>query len=217
MTSLVVLDIHQCLILSLTRLACFISAGVQVTQYDEQFVQLFTLTMHQLRAMLPVSTNIKEAYKQGSNDEQNFIQNLSLFLCTFLKEHGLLIEKKSDLNELLMEVCNLNCSVLVTARKRSLGQGNIFTPVCYSVHGGSTWAGTPHGRHTPLAGILPWAGTPRLAATHPWAGTPPPAGTPPAMHAGIRSTSGRYVSYWNAFLLKYRSTGCSACPSASKK
>ena len=62
--------------------------------------------MHQLRAMLPVSTNIKEAYKQGSNDEQNFIQNLSLFLCTFLKEHGLLIEKKPDLNELLMEVNN---------------------------------------------------------------------------------------------------------------
>ncbi len=77
---------------------------MQVTQYEEQFVQLFTLTMHQLRAMLPVTTNIKEAYKQGSNDEQNFIQNLSLFLCSFLKEHGLLIEKKNDLNELLMEV-----------------------------------------------------------------------------------------------------------------
>ena len=38
---------------------------------------------------------------------------------------------------------------LVTVRKRSLGQGNIFTPVCYSVQGGGTWAGTPHGRHTP--------------------------------------------------------------------
>ena len=24
----------------------------------------------------------------------------------------------------------------ITARKRSLGQGNIFTPVCHSVHGG---------------------------------------------------------------------------------
>ena len=46
----------------------------------------------------------------------------------------------------------------ITARKRSLGQGNIFAPVCYSVHRGpSTWAGTP------------WAGTPN----------PPPAGTPP--------------------------------------
>ena len=27
-------------------------------------------------------------------------------------------------------------STLVTARKRSLGQGNVFTPVCHSVHGG---------------------------------------------------------------------------------
>ena len=27
-------------------------------------------------------------------------------------------------------------SHLVTARKRSLGQGNIFTPVCHSVHRG---------------------------------------------------------------------------------
>ena len=26
---------------------------------------------------------------------------------------------------------------LITARKRSLGQGNIFTPVCHSVHRGA--------------------------------------------------------------------------------
>ena len=26
---------------------------------------------------------------------------------------------------------------MFTARKRSLGQGNIFTPVCHSVHGGA--------------------------------------------------------------------------------
>ena len=33
-----------------------------------------------------------------------------------------------------------NYAGLITARKRSLGQGNIFTPVCHSVHrgGGST-------------------------------------------------------------------------------
>ena len=34
---------------------------------------------------------------------------------------------------------------LVTARKRSLGQGNIFTPVCHSVHEGEYL-----GRYTPL-------------------------------------------------------------------
>ena len=32
----------------------------------------------------------------------------------------------------------LTVCVIFTARKRSLGQGNIFAPVCHSVHGGST-------------------------------------------------------------------------------
>ena len=57
-----------------------------------------------------------------------------------------------------------------------LGQGNVFTPVCHSVHGG----GLPH--------------------THPWTDTPRADSPPCAVHAGIRSTSGRYVSYWNAIL-----------------
>ena len=44
--------------------------------------------------MLPLTINIKDAYANGKDDEQKFIQNLSLFLCTFLKEHGQLVEKK---------------------------------------------------------------------------------------------------------------------------
>lgn len=58
--------------------------------------------------MLPLNTNIRLAYANGKDDEQNFIQNLSLFLCTFLKEHGQLIEKRPNLRETLMEV---GCSV----------------------------------------------------------------------------------------------------------
>ena len=93
------------------------------------------------------------------------------------------------------------------------------------------WAGTPPGQVHPWQvhpqagtrseGTSPQAGTP-LAGTppkqvhppgrYPLAGTPPrqvhpQAGTPPAMHAGIRSTSGRYASHWNAFLFKF----CSVC------
>jgi len=54
--------------------------------------------------MIPLTTNIKDAYKAGKDDEQNFIQNLSLFLCTFLKEHGALVESKTELQEPLLEV-----------------------------------------------------------------------------------------------------------------
>ncbi|XP_015770316.1 PREDICTED: exportin-1-like [Acropora digitifera] len=78
-------------------------AGIGATQYDEQFVVLFSLTMAQLKQMLPLTINIKDAYANGKDDEQKFIQNLSLFLCTFLKEHGQLVEKKEELHTTLLE------------------------------------------------------------------------------------------------------------------
>ena len=91
---------------------------------------------------------------------------------------------------------------IITARKRSLGQGNIFTPVCHSVHRGSApvHAGipppppptrhTPWTRHTPPDQASPRAGTPLDQAPPPGPGTPswtrhpldqvpPRPGTPP--------------------------------------
>lgn len=47
--------------------------------------------------MLPLTTNLKDAYGNGRDDEQNFIQNLALFLSSFLKEHGSLLEEKVSL------------------------------------------------------------------------------------------------------------------------
>lgn len=44
--------------------------------------------------ILPLQTEIRVAYKNGLEDEQCFIQNLALFICTFLKEHGRQIEEK---------------------------------------------------------------------------------------------------------------------------
>ena len=36
------------------------------------------------------------------------------------------------------------CQLIITARKRSLGQGNIFTPVCHSVHRGACMVAGGH-------------------------------------------------------------------------
>ncbi|KAL1121954.1 hypothetical protein AAG570_003362 [Ranatra chinensis] len=69
-------------------------AGVKASKYDDMFVTFITQTMAQLERMLPTNTNIREAYAAGQDQEQNFIQNLAMFLCTYLKEHGTLIEKK---------------------------------------------------------------------------------------------------------------------------
>ena len=49
------------------------------------FVQLFSQTMTQMEAMLPVDTNIREAYSNGHDAEQQFIQDLALFFCAYLK------------------------------------------------------------------------------------------------------------------------------------
>jgi len=78
-------------------------AAVTVPHYDNMFVTLFTQSMQQLETMLPVETNIKDAYANaGADGEQQFIQDLALFLCVYLKDHGALIEQR-ELNELLLK------------------------------------------------------------------------------------------------------------------
>ena len=93
-------------------------------------------------------------------------------------------------------------------------EGYIFTGVCLSTRGGGVChiqppradtslgshplgrhpsGGDPLSRHTPLGRQPPWADTP--GHTRPGQTPPPPAG-----YYGIRSTSGRYASYWNVFL-----------------
>ena len=79
-------------------------------------------------------------------------------------------------------------SLFITAANE-VCEGYVFTGVCLST-GGS--APLHAGIHTPRADIP--------GQTPPWADTPPgqtpPGQTPPcAVHAGIRSTSGRYPSH----------------------
>merc|ERR1719429_941607 len=76
-------------------------AGVSVPQYDEKFIALFNETMQQLEVMVPVDTDTKLAFKKGTDSEQMFIQNLAMFLCSFLKEHGQLLEKQQSHEPLL--------------------------------------------------------------------------------------------------------------------
>jgi len=69
-------------------------------QYDDAFTSLFAQTMVQLEQMLPLSINIREAYAKGHDAEQNFIQNLAMFLCTMLRQHGALMERSESRNVL---------------------------------------------------------------------------------------------------------------------
>ena len=52
---------------------------------------------------MPLSIDLKAAYRSAKDDDQKFIQNLGLFLSNFLKEHGILIERTADLKDTLIE------------------------------------------------------------------------------------------------------------------
>ena len=86
-----------------------------------------------------------------------------------------------------------------------LGQGNIFTGVCLSTGGrgvclSACWDTHPPRPDTPPDQAPPPEQTPR--ADPPRDQTPPRPGIPPReADCSIRLTSGRYASYWNAFLL----------------
>eukprot|EP00118_Oscarella_pearsei_P024873 m.306992 g.306992 ORF g.306992 m.306992 type:complete len:1067 (+) comp41797_c0_seq1:376-3576(+) len=78
-------------------------AGIEAEEYNEQFVLLFSLTMTQLKQILPLSTDLREAYKDGRDDEQTFIQNLSLFLCTVMRNHWKVLEEKAEHHQTSLE------------------------------------------------------------------------------------------------------------------
>ena len=94
------------------------------------------------------------------------------------------------------EYCFLAKEVF-TARKRSLGQGNVFTGICLSTGGGLASQNQKlhdQGASASSRGVCIRRGL------HPGRGLD----RPPSRYMGyygIRSTSGRYASYWNAFLL----------------
>ena len=81
-----------------------------------------------------------------------------------------------------------------------LGQGNVFTGVCDSVNRGGGLPQCMLGyHHHPLRTPPPGADTPPEQI--PLRNRPPQSRHPPReADSGIRSTSGQYASYWNAFL-----------------
>lgn len=60
--------------------------------YDNHFLKLYTIFIQQLQTVLPRTVNIPEAYANGSDEDQAFVQNLALFFTGFLKSHVRLLE-----------------------------------------------------------------------------------------------------------------------------
>ena len=86
---------------------------------------------------------------------------------------------------------SFNSSLIFTACKRSLKQGNVFTPVCHSVY----WGGLHPGWSASWGGLHP--GGVEQALHSP----------PPPRYYGIRSMSKWYASYWDIFTAHKQSLG----------
>ena len=55
--------------------------------YDEKLVQMFTETVTTVSKIIPLAVNLKDTYPKSNSRDQEFVQNLALFLCNFFTVH----------------------------------------------------------------------------------------------------------------------------------
>ncbi|KAL9602240.1 MAG: hypothetical protein Q9219_001964 [cf. Caloplaca sp. 3 TL-2023] len=60
--------------------------------YDEKLIQLFTEVLTTVSKIIPLSISLKDTYAKSNSRDQEFVQNLALFLCNFFSMHLNIIE-----------------------------------------------------------------------------------------------------------------------------
>ena len=71
-------------------------------QYDSRFVNMFGLAMESILKIIPIELDLKKTYKYASSSDQEFMQDLAMFLVTFLSNHLTPLEQNLQLRELLL-------------------------------------------------------------------------------------------------------------------
>ena len=71
---------------------------------EEKFIAFFQATMEKIVAIVPLdgSTSLKRSYQVANSNDQSFLQDLAMFLCTFLGNHLLSLEQNEALTDLLL-------------------------------------------------------------------------------------------------------------------
>ncbi|KAI8975726.1 nuclear export factor CRM1 [Mycotypha africana] len=85
-------------------LKCFTEiSGLTITQnYYDKMVLMFTSVMSSTNQMVPPSTDIAEVYENSNDNDQEFVQNLALFLTSYLGTHLHVVESYPNTHELLI-------------------------------------------------------------------------------------------------------------------
>ena len=75
-------------------LKCLTEIGSLQTEHnwDEKLIQMFTETLTAISKIIPLSLDLKSTYASSNSRDQEFVQNLALFLCNFFSSHLNIIE-----------------------------------------------------------------------------------------------------------------------------
>ena len=60
--------------------------------YDDKLLQMFTEVIGTVSKIIPLTINLRETYPKSNSRDQEFVQNLALFLCNFFSVHLNLVE-----------------------------------------------------------------------------------------------------------------------------
>ncbi|ODV78165.1 chromosome region maintenance protein 1 [Suhomyces tanzawaensis NRRL Y-17324] len=72
------------------------------TDYEQKLIQMFRQSMEQIYLIIPITTNLKTSYEVANTNDQSFLQDLAMFLCSFLSNHLIPLEQNEALLELLL-------------------------------------------------------------------------------------------------------------------
>lgn len=73
---------------------------------EEKFIVYFKNSMQQIYSIIPPNTPLKESYQRANSNDQSFLQDLAMYLGTFLNNHLLPLEQNESLRELLLTSLN---------------------------------------------------------------------------------------------------------------
>ncbi|KAI3404076.2 CRM1 [Candida oxycetoniae] len=68
---------------------------------NEKTLLYFKNALEQIYSIVPVSSNLKESYKTASSADQSFLQDLAMFLCSYLSKHLGILERHENAKDLL--------------------------------------------------------------------------------------------------------------------
>lgn len=77
-------------------------ASLATPQHEQLLLQAFAASLEQLATIIPLDTDFKQAYAAADTNDQDFIQNLSLYLSAFMSTHISALEKPEFSGSLLL-------------------------------------------------------------------------------------------------------------------